>query len=135
MLLNAGSKASAADKFSVPASAAEPLIVILPNWPAADPPNSVFPREQRFDSRARAWHFHGMSSLTIPLPDEDLDFLRAYMHAQGSSAEAFLARQSRNLRQHLQRPPHPDVAAGSGIISPEPDAEQAYGEHLEKKHA
>ncbi len=91
--------------------------------------------ERRFDSRARAWHFHGMSSITIPLPDEDLDFLRAYMRAQGSSAEAFLARQARNLRQHLQRPPHPDVTGASGIIAPEADGEQAYRDHLEKKHA
>lgn len=77
-----------------------------------------------------------MSSITIPLPDEDLDFLRTYnMRAQGSSAEAFLARQARNLRQHLQSPPHLDVAAASGIIAPEADGEQAYREHLEKKLA
>ena len=59
LLPNPGSKASIADKFSVPASAAdalsrsrragalseaewaEPLIVILPNWPAAVPPISI----------------------------------------------------------------------------------------------
>ena len=76
-----------------------------------------------------------MSSITIPLPDEDLDFLRAYMSAQGSSAEAFLARQARNLRRHLQSPPHPEVTEASGIIAPEADGEQAYRGHLEKKHA
>ena len=144
VLPNPGSKASIADKFSVPASAAvalskaewaEPLIVILPNWTAPVAPIAVCSRERRFDTRARAWHFHGMSSITIPLPDEDLDFLRAYMRSQGSSAEAFLARQARNLRQHLQKPTHPDVSGASGIIAPEADGEQAYREHLEKKHA
>lgn len=76
-----------------------------------------------------------MFSITISLPDEDLEFLRAYMSAQGSSAEAFPARQARNLRKHLQSPPHPDVTAASGIIAPEAGGEQAYREHLEKKHA
>jgi hypothetical protein len=28
-----------------------------------------------------------MSTITIPLPDEDLDFLRAYSEAHGISAE------------------------------------------------
>ena len=41
VLLSAGSNPLTADKFSVPASAAAPLIVILPNWPAAVPPISI----------------------------------------------------------------------------------------------
>ena len=76
-----------------------------------------------------------MSTITIPLPDEDLAFLRAYSEAQGTSAEAFLARQARNLRMHLQRPLQPEVAAASGIISPDVAGEEAYREHLEKKQA
>lgn len=76
-----------------------------------------------------------MSSITIPLPDEDLEFLRAYMSAQGSSAEAFLAEQARNLRTHLQRPIHPDVKDASGIVAPHADEDQAHREYLEKKHA
>ena len=76
-----------------------------------------------------------MSSITIPLPDEDLDFLRAYTSAQGTSAEAFLAQQARNLREHLQRPVHPDVARATGIISPNINGDSAYRDHVEKKHA
>ena len=76
-----------------------------------------------------------MSTITIPLPDEDLSFLRAYSEAQGTSAEAFLARQARNLREHLQRPLQADVMAASGIISPEVAAEETHREHSEKKHA
>ena len=76
-----------------------------------------------------------MSSITIPLSDEDLDFLGAYTSAQGTSAEAFLARQARNLREHLQRPAHPDVAEASGIISPEVAGKETHRKHLEKKHA
>lgn len=76
-----------------------------------------------------------MSTITIPLPDEDFAFLREYSAAQGTSAEAFLARQARNLREHLQRPLQPDVVAASGIISPEIAGEELHREHLEKKHA
>ena len=75
-----------------------------------------------------------MSTITIPLPDEDLTFLRAYTSAQGTSAEEFLARQARNLREHLQRPLHPRVAATSGIIPEEIAGEEAHREHLQVKH-
>ena len=81
------------------------------------------------------WHFQGMSTITIPLPDEDFTFLRAYSAAQGTTAEAFLARQARNLREHLQRPLQPEVMRATGIISPEVEGEETHREHLEKKHA
>ena len=58
-----------------------------------------------------------MSTITVPLPEEDLKFLRSYTSAQGTSAEAFLARQAHNLREHLQRPLPPKVSAASGIIA------------------
>jgi hypothetical protein len=73
--------------------------------------------------------------ITIPLPDEDLNFLRAYSEAHGTSAEAFLARQAHNLRVRLQRPLRPEVATASGIISGEVAAEEAHREHVETKHA
>jgi hypothetical protein len=76
-----------------------------------------------------------MSTITVPLPDEDLAFLRAWSEQQGASAEAYLARQARNLREHLQRTLHPEVAAAIGIISPDVDARKAYREYIEKKYA
>lgn len=76
-----------------------------------------------------------MSTITVPMPDEDLDFLRAYTQAQGISAETFLAQQAHRLRVHLQRPVHPDVEQASGIVPPEIDGEEAHREHLERKHA
>ena len=81
------------------------------------------------------WQRQAMSTITIPLPDEDFAFLHAYSAAQGTSAEAFLARQARNLREHLQRPLQPDVMRATGIISPEVAGEEMHREHLEKKHA
>jgi hypothetical protein len=76
-----------------------------------------------------------MSTITIPLPDEDFAFLREYSAAQGISAEAFLARQTRNLREHLQRPLAPEVIKATGIIAPETAAQESHRDHLEEKHA
>ena len=79
--------------------------------------------------------FRRMSTITIPLTEEDLSFLRTYSEAQGTSAEAFLARQAHNLREQMQRPLHGAVAAASGIIAPEIAGREAHREHLEKKQA
>ena len=86
-------------------------------------------------SGARAWQRQAMSTITVPLPDEDFAFLRRFSAAQGISAEAFLARQARNLREHLQRPLQPEVMMATGIIAPEVVGKEAHREHLEKKHA
>jgi hypothetical protein len=76
-----------------------------------------------------------MGTITIPLPEEDLDFLRAYSKEQRTSAEAFLARQARNLRHHLQKPLQPAVIHATGIIAPDLAAEESHRGHLERKHA
>ena len=75
-----------------------------------------------------------MSTITVLLPDDDLAFLRDFS-AAGTSDEAFLARQARNLREHLQRPLRPEVLRATEIISPEVGGEETYREHLEKKQA
>ena len=85
-------------------------------------------------SGAAVWQVDRMSTITIPLPDEDLAFLRAYSEAQGISAEAFLAQQARNLRVQLQKPLQAEVAAASGIIAPEIDGREMHRAHLEEKH-
>jgi hypothetical protein len=76
-----------------------------------------------------------MSAITVSLPDDDLAFLRDFSASQGTSAEAFLARQARNLREHLQRPLQPEVMRATGIIAWAVTGEEAHREHLEKKHA
>jgi hypothetical protein len=81
------------------------------------------------------YYFYAMSTITIPLPEEDLTFLRAYSNALGTSAEEFLARQARSLREHLQRPLQPEVLAASDIISPGIPAKDSHREHLDKKHS
>ena len=75
-----------------------------------------------------------MEAIIIPLPEEDLAFLRAYSEAHGTSVEAFLARQARNLREHLQTPLSQVVIEASGIIDPTIDGETLYRAHLEEKY-
>jgi hypothetical protein len=75
-----------------------------------------------------------MSTIMVLLPDEDFAFLRDFSAAQGTSAEAFLARQAHNLREHLQRPLQPELLRATGIISRQVDGEETHREHLEKKH-
>jgi len=88
----------------------------------------------RLANGAAMYYVFGMSTITIPLPDEDLTFLRAWSKMHGTSVEAFLAQQARNLRQHLQKPLQSDVVAASGIISREIAGEEKHREHLEDKH-
>ena len=76
-----------------------------------------------------------MGTITVPLADDDLAFLQNFSASQGTSAEAFLALQTRNLRERLQRPLRSDVLRASGILSQDIAGEETHREHLEKKHS
>ncbi len=67
------------------------------------------------------------------MPEEDIAFLRTWSKEHGTSAEALLAQQARSLRERLQKPLHPDVAAAIGIIAADAD-EESYRHYLEKKY-
>jgi hypothetical protein len=58
-----------------------------------------------------------MSTIAVPIANEDLRFLRAWTAEHGTSAEAFLAQQAHHLREHIQRRLHPVVANAIGVIS------------------
>ena len=75
-----------------------------------------------------------MSTLSIPLPDEDLDFLQTFAHGQGTTAERWLAGHAQALRRNLQAPLHPDVAAATGVVREITDPQADYLEYLERKH-
>jgi hypothetical protein len=75
-----------------------------------------------------------MSTISIALPDEDLQFLRDFARGQGTSPEQFLAQQTRRLRLALRQPLHPDVAAASGVFRSDEDPIEAYREHSRRKH-
>jgi hypothetical protein len=75
-----------------------------------------------------------MPTISIPLPDEDLEFLRSFASGQGTTAEQFLALHARNLRLNLQVALHPHVSAATGVLQTEGDPQSKYLEYLERKH-
>ena len=75
-----------------------------------------------------------MSTLTIPLPDEDLAFLRSFAHERGVSAEGFLAQHARNLLLQLQTDLHPAVKAASGTFQATADPISEFHDDMTRKH-
>ncbi|MEQ1751381.1 MAG: hypothetical protein ABL974_18300 [Prosthecobacter sp.] len=76
-----------------------------------------------------------MSTITIPLPDEDFQFLSDWTRQQRTTVAEFFAREARNLRQHLQAPLHPDLKRAAGILAADLERESAHLNHLDRKHA
>ena len=75
-----------------------------------------------------------MPNITVPIPAADLTFLRDYSQTQGTSAEAFLARQAHNLQHNLQQPLPREVKDATGVISAKVDAIAVHRKHLDKKY-
>jgi hypothetical protein len=77
-----------------------------------------------------------MSTITISMPQADLEYLQRLAAKEGVSLDDYLAKQSRWLRQLVERPLHPDVLALSGIIKDDVDDEKKlYHEHMLEKHS
>lgn len=77
----------------------------------------------------------GMSTITIPIADDDLKFLHSWTLAQGTTVEEFFAREANNLRRHLQAPLHPALQRASGVIPADVDVQSEYREHLDEKYS
>jgi len=75
-----------------------------------------------------------MSTVTVSLADEDLEFLKRFSEAQGTSVGEFLARQARSLRKQLEKPLPAEIRAASGIIASDVDSKAEYLDHMERKH-
>ncbi len=80
-------------------------------------------------------YFQLMSTLTIPISDENLSFLHEWTKENGMTPESFFAAHVDSLRRPKRRPIHPDVIRATGVIQFEGDPREAYLEHMEKKHA
>jgi hypothetical protein len=76
-----------------------------------------------------------MSTITVPLPDEDFQFMSDWTQQQGTTVAEFFALEARNLRQHLQAPLHPDLKRAAGILAADIEGESAHLDHLDHKHA
>lgn len=75
-----------------------------------------------------------MSTITIPIADEDLRYLTSWTATQGTTVEEFFANEARSLRQHLEAPLHPALVEASGVISQDVD-NRDYLDYLANKHA
>ncbi|HEY1052664.1 MAG TPA: hypothetical protein VGE39_22995 [Prosthecobacter sp.] len=76
-----------------------------------------------------------MSTITIPIPDDDLRFLEAWTRDQGTTVEEYFTAQVGSLRRQESRPVHPALIRATGVIKPDVDAREAYLDHMTRKHA
>ena len=74
-----------------------------------------------------------MPTISISVPEIDLEFLENYATERGTTIESFMVDQVRTLREQLQKPLHPDVEAATAAIRDE-DANREYLEHLASKY-
>lgn len=76
-----------------------------------------------------------MSTITIPIADENLEFLQSWTKANGMTLEGYFTAQVESLRRQESRPVHPALIRATGVIKAEVDGRQAYLDHMARKHA
>lgn len=74
------------------------------------------------------------ATLTVSLPAEEIAFLEKYANEHGLTTAEVVGRYLQRLRTGAQPAIHPEVAALSGLVPPEADAEIEYHRHLLDKH-
>jgi uncharacterized protein involved in type VI secretion and phage assembly len=75
-----------------------------------------------------------MSSISIPLSEEDLTFLRRFTGQRGITVEDFMAQHAKNLRLNLEAILHRDIIAATGTFQTATDPQNDYYDHQEHKH-
>jgi hypothetical protein len=74
------------------------------------------------------------AKLTLRLPTEDADFIKAYAKEHGISVSAVLNRFVQRLKAAQSQDIHPDIYQIAGIVPQDVDAEAEYHDHLLEKH-
>ena len=74
------------------------------------------------------------AELTLRLPAEEVEFLKAYAQEHGTTAAELLATYVKRLRANGQKPLHPDVANITGLIPVDTDVTAEYRQHMLDKH-
>lgn len=74
------------------------------------------------------------AKLTIRLPKTDVDFAKAYAKAHGITVTEVIDRYLRRMRSLEQRSPAPEIAAITGLVPSDVDAEDEYERHLRDKY-
>ena len=74
------------------------------------------------------------AKLTVNLPTEEIEFLEEYAQQHGLTAAEVVVRYLHRLKSGAQPAIHPDIAALTGLVPPDTDAEAEYHRHLLDKH-
>ncbi|MBM3891191.1 MAG: hypothetical protein FJ388_18930 [Verrucomicrobia bacterium] len=74
------------------------------------------------------------TELTVKLPAEEIEFLRAYAKQHGLSVSDLMERYVQKLRSSTRGSIHPEVEQITGLVPDEIDAEGAYRQHVLGKH-
>lgn len=72
--------------------------------------------------------------LTVRLPVDDIAYLKGYARDRGITVTEALRRYLHRLRELEHGGIHPEVAAVSGLVSAQVDAQAVFAEHLDRKH-
>ena len=76
-----------------------------------------------------------MSTLTIPISDENLAFLQEWTKVNGMTPEGYVLAQVESLRRKPTRSIHPALIRATGVLKPDVDAREAYIDFMSKKHS
>lgn len=74
------------------------------------------------------------TTLTVNLPTEEIEFLEKYAQKHGLTAAEVVGRYLQRLKSGTQPAIHPEVAALTGLVPPDADADTEYHRHLLDKH-
>ncbi|MCC5870452.1 MAG: hypothetical protein JJU27_18270 [Gammaproteobacteria bacterium] len=74
------------------------------------------------------------TKLTIRLPRRHVEFAKAYARAHGVTVTEVIDRYLRRMQALEQYAPSAEVAAITGVIPGDVDAEAEWGQHLVDKH-
>lgn len=74
------------------------------------------------------------AKLTLRLPTEDADFIKAYAKEHGVSVSSVLNRFVQRLKAAQSQDIHPDIYHIAGIVPQDVDTKTEYHSHLLEKH-
>jgi hypothetical protein len=74
------------------------------------------------------------ATLTVNLPVEQIEFLKAYARKHGLSVAEVMGRYLERLETGTQPAIHPEVAAITGLVPSDANAQDDYRRHLRNKH-
>jgi hypothetical protein len=74
------------------------------------------------------------AELTVQLPAEEIEFLKAYAQEHGTTAAELLERYVKRLKANGRHRLHPDIVNLTGLVPADLDVTAEYRQHLLDKH-